>query len=53
MSGRVVNTEAFALIGVMGLAMIGLGALRIPGWAKERGRQMEEIAARLTESTSS
>jgi hypothetical protein len=39
------------VVGGMGLAMIALGALRIPGWAKEREKQMEGIVARLTEST--
>lgn len=41
------------LIGTMGVAMLALGALRVPGWAKERQQQMEDIAARLTESTAS
>jgi hypothetical protein len=40
------------IIGLLGLVMIGLGALRIPGWAKLRQKQMEDIAARLTEPTS-
>jgi hypothetical protein len=31
-----------------GLVMAGLSALRLPGWARLRRRQMEEIAGRLT-----
>jgi hypothetical protein len=35
-------------LGMSGLAMLGVGALRLPGWARTRQRQMEEIAGRLT-----
>lgn len=35
-------------LGMSGLAMLGVGALRLPGWARTRRRQMEEIAGRLT-----
>ena len=49
MEGRAHSGGSVVLIGAMGLTMIGLGALRIPGWAKQRQKQMEEIAARLTE----
>jgi hypothetical protein len=38
------------MLGAFGAAMIGMGALRIPAWAKERQRQMEDIVARLTET---
>ena len=31
-----------------GAAMFGLGAIRLPGWARTRRRQMEELAARLS-----
>jgi hypothetical protein len=31
----------------MGLGMFGFGALRLPGWASLRRRQMEGVAARL------
>ncbi len=48
--GGAVGTGAFFTIGAAGLAMIGLGAVRIPGWAKLRQNQMQDIAARLTES---
>ena len=33
---------------LVGLGMFGLGALRLPGWARRRQRQMEAVAARLT-----
>jgi hypothetical protein len=49
--GRADGGGAVALIGALAGAMIALGALRIPAWAKRRQQQMEEIAARLTEST--
>ena len=32
---------------VAGLGMFGLGAIRLPGWARLRRRQMEGVAARL------
>ena len=51
MSGRAGGAGAVFAIGAAGVAMIALGALRVPGWAKRRQQQMEEIAARLTEST--
>ncbi|HEX5004577.1 MAG TPA: hypothetical protein VFV65_04635 [Gemmatimonadales bacterium] len=35
-----------------GGALFGLGALRLPRWATARRRQMEEVTARLTTSTS-
>ena len=34
-------------LAVMGAAMFGLGAVRLPGWARLRRRQMEAVAARL------
>jgi hypothetical protein len=39
-----------------GTAMVGVGALRLPPWSRERRRQMEEIAARtvgITEESES
>jgi hypothetical protein len=50
-SGRAEMVPPVVLVGAMGAAMLALGALRVPGWAKERQQQMEDIAARLTEST--
>lgn len=46
------DSPAVMLIGIMGLALFGLGAIRLPGWARERRRQMEEIAERLSASLS-
>jgi hypothetical protein len=43
--------DKLAGVGVMamaGAAMISAGALMLPGWARTRRRQMEEIAGRLT-----
>lgn len=53
LSARAEIVPPVFLIGTMGVAMLALGALRVPGWAKERQQQMEDIAARLTESTAS
>jgi len=52
-NGRVDSPGAVFALGAVGLAMIAVGALRIPGWAKLRRKQMEDIVARLTESTAS
>jgi len=38
---------------VMGLGMFANGALRLPSWARLRGRQMEAISARLALSAGS
>jgi hypothetical protein len=51
MNGRVDGGGIVFMLGAFGAAMIGMGALRIPAWAKERQRQMEDIVARLTETT--
>jgi hypothetical protein len=40
---------AMSVVASSALAMIAYGALRVPHWAKTRARQMEEIAARLTQ----
>ncbi len=45
-----------AFLSTIGLGLFGIGALRLPGWARLRRRQMEGVAARLTlagESTDS
>jgi hypothetical protein len=39
---------ALGFMGTMGLAMFGSSALRLPGWARTRQRQMDELAARLS-----
>ena len=45
---------AFAAIGfiaLMGLGMFAAGSMMVPGWAKRRGAQFDEIIARMTEAT--
>jgi hypothetical protein len=37
----------------MGAGMFGIGGLRLPGWARLRGRQMKEVAARVAVRASS
>lgn len=36
-----------SLAGIIGAAMVSLGALRLPRWARTRRQQMEDIAGRL------
>jgi hypothetical protein len=40
--------SSLGLLATMGVAMFGIGGLRLPRWARTRQRQMEEIAGRLT-----
>ena len=42
-----------ALLAAGGTAMFGVGALRLPRWARLRRRQMEEVAARVAVTASS
>lgn len=42
--GKLVSAGFIALFGA---ALVGVGALRLPGWARVRRRQMEEVAERL------
>jgi hypothetical protein len=35
------------LLATMGVGMFAVGAFRLPSWARERQRQMSEVAARL------
>lgn len=44
---------ALGTLATMGASMFGLGGLRLPGWARRRGRQMEEVAARIASPVSS
>lgn len=44
---------AQGFLGIMGAGMFSLGALRLPGWARLRRRQMEEVAARVAAAASS
>lgn len=37
-----------ALLLTAGVAMIASGALRLPRWARLRGRQMESLAAQVS-----
>lgn len=39
--------ESLGSLGLMGSLMIAAGAVRLPGWARLRRRQMEEITARV------
>ena len=36
---------------VLGLGMFGIGALRLPGWARRRKTQIDSVLARITPST--
>jgi hypothetical protein len=47
MGGIAAGPGGITLLGIIGLAMFGLGAIRLPGWARLRARQMEEIEERL------
>jgi hypothetical protein len=46
--GDVGALSSLGTLGALGVMMFGVGALRLPGWARLRRRQMEEIAGRLT-----
>lgn len=43
---------SLSLIGAMGAVLLGAGAVRLPSWARQRERQMEDVAARLTSNVS-
>ncbi|HTC23794.1 MAG TPA: hypothetical protein VK688_05490, partial [Gemmatimonadales bacterium] len=46
-SGNVVHAiPGFGMLMFVGLGMFSSGALQLPGWARLRARQMEDIAAR-------
>lgn len=50
-AGSLANAApAYVFTGTVGLAMIANGALRLPGWARLRGRQMEALAAGVATS---
>ena len=54
--GGVVDAGMLSSLGtlaIMGAGMFGLGAIRLPGWARLRRRQMEEVAARIAGVASS
>ena len=43
--------SSLGFLATMGAAMFGVGALRLPGWARLRRRQMHDIAQRLAASS--
>jgi hypothetical protein len=47
LSNGAADAAAVSILSLSGLGMFGLGALRLPGWAKIRSRQMEGVASRL------
>jgi hypothetical protein len=56
LTGGLANPGALAgpgFLSVLGLGLFGAGALRLPGWARLRRRQMEGVAARLALSAGS
>jgi hypothetical protein len=46
-SGLAASLGSAAFLAAIGLGMFGIGALRLPGWARLRRRQMESVAERL------
>jgi hypothetical protein len=42
------SLSGILFLAAVGTAMIASGALRLPGWARLRGRQMDAIAAQMT-----
>jgi hypothetical protein len=46
-SGLAASLGNAAFLAAIGLGMFGIGALRLPGWARLRRRQMESVAERL------
>ncbi|MES2179007.1 MAG: hypothetical protein V4550_14195 [Gemmatimonadota bacterium] len=47
--GGSAGTSTVAQLGVIGAGVFAIGALRLPGWARLRRRQMEEIGERLAD----
>jgi hypothetical protein len=41
------SLTALVSLAAIGLGLFGIGALRLPGWARQRRRQMEAVAERL------
>lgn len=44
---------ALGTLAIMGAGMLGIGGFRLPGWARLRRRQMEEVVARVVDVASS
>ncbi len=56
LTGKIVDPGSLSSVGFLatvGLGMFGFGALRLPGWARLRRRQMEAVATRLALATGS
>lgn len=47
LGGHVADIGTIAALMAGGLVLLANGALRLPGWARLRGRQMEDLAAQL------
>jgi len=45
--------SSLGILATLGVGILGLGAARVPGWARIRRRQMEDIAARIATVASS
>ena len=52
MRGEFSDASQLTTLATMGVAAFGIGALSLPGWARLRRRQMEEVAARLATAPS-
>ncbi len=48
-AGLAEAARPIAFLSALGLGMLGAGAVGVPGWARLRARQMEEVAARLAQ----
>ena len=46
-SADTIALSSFLPMVLVGASLFGVGALRLPSWARLRQRQMEEVAARL------
>lgn len=49
--GAAESVTAVTQLGVIGAGMFAFGALRVPGWARRRQQQMEDVARRLADSS--
>ena len=50
LAGNPMGVLDTALVGLMGAALFAYPRLTVPGWARTRAKQMEDIIARLTDS---
>ncbi len=51
--GGVADFGMLAPLAIMGAGMLGIGGFRLPGWARLRRRQMQEVVARVVDVASS